>query len=170
MENKIEKWLEERAENIKDIWKNVTRWRLEKCKSPIEKLFLIEWYFQVEDENSVPEGYKNFYIYPQCQINNYRIDFVVVFQTEKYILANRENLEKLKEEILLVEIDSYLWHGSNPEQFTKEKERERELIKNDYKLMRFSGREIYSNVTKCVNEVFAYFLKDDEYRLENLKE
>ena len=61
-------------------------------------------------------------------------------------------------------MDSYLWHGSEPKQFDKEKKRERELQKKGYNLMRFSGREIYRNVEKCVGEVLD-FLSDIETKI-----
>lgn len=64
--------------------------------------------------------------------------------------------EKTKNDLLLIELDSYLWHGSTPEQYTKEKERERVLFNEGYKVMRFSGREIYKDVEKCINEVIGY--------------
>ena len=37
--------------------------------------------------------------------------------------------------------------------------RERDLMNEGYKIMRFSGREIVRDVEKCVEEVIDYFLK-----------
>jgi len=163
MKSKVEKWLEKRGQDIKEEWENWIGYLLKKCDSPIEKLFLIEWEYQAEKEMYQPEGFPRLYIYPQFQINNFIIDFAIIYITEDDNLKNhRSNFSEVKDKILLVEIDSYLWHGAEPEQFAKEKERERCLQKEGYKLMRFSGREIYRDVKNCVKEVINYFIKEKE--------
>jgi len=43
--------------------------------------------------------------------------------------------------------------------YSNEKKRERDLMNEGYKIMRFSGREIVRDVEKCVEEVIDYFLK-----------
>ena len=142
MKNKVEKWLEKRGQDIKKEWMDDIEYIMPKCESPLEKLFLIEWKYQ---SNNFYSGgkLKEFFIIPQYKINNYRIDFFICLDNgmiEPY---------KYKENCLIIEIDSYLWHGAKPEQFAKEKERERCLQKEGYRIMRFSGREIYRDVEKC---------------------
>jgi very-short-patch-repair endonuclease len=151
MEKKVEKLLEERGQNIKEEWIDMIEDKMSICESPMEKLFLIEWYYQ-NDNFYFGGDLRNYIITPQYKIDNYRVDFLICLDDGSITPHNN------KENCLIVEIDSYLWHGSDPEQFTKEKERERELIKQEYKLMRFSGREIYRNVEKCVNETMGYCL------------
>jgi len=164
MEDKVEKLLIKRSKDVGEEWKDFTKWKLEKCESPIEKLFLIEWIYRIEHESHNPEGLSQYYIYPQFNINNkYRIDFLVAFITENENLSDyRNNFINVKHKTLIIELDSYLWHGSKPEQFTKEKERERYLIKDGWNIMRFSGSEIYRNVEKCVAEIINYFEEDDK--------
>jgi len=163
MEDKIEKLLEERGQDIKEEWEEMTKTRISSCESPIEKLFLIEWCYQTE----LYADYENFLIKPQYKIGDYRVDFLVYYKSLEH-----------KEWSLIVEIDSHIWHGSKPEQFAKEKKRERELKKEGYNLMRFSGREIYRNVKKCVEEVLEYLSniennvlekEIEEYEKDNLK-
>ena len=162
MKSKVEKWLEKRGQDIKEEWMDSIKIRIEKCESPLEKFFLIEWRYQIEGYSN-PEGFPGFFIYPQFQINNFIIDFAIIYITEDEWFRNCENnFVNIKDKILLVEIDSYIWHGAEPEQFAKEKERERCLQKEGYKLMRFSGREIYRDVEKCVKEVINYFIKEEE--------
>ena len=154
MENKIEKWLEKRGQDTKEEWMELIGDLLLQCESPIEKLFLIEW----EYRNKINTYNEYFYIMPQYKINNYRVDFMMYFHTDKKWMGKKSECpEEHKEKSLIVELDSHLWHGTNPEQFTKEKERERELQREGWNVMRFSGREIYRNVEKCVEEVFEYF-------------
>ena len=162
MKSKVEKWLEKRGQDIKEEWMDSIKIRIEKCESPLEKFFLIEWRYQIEGYSN-PEGFPGFFIYPQFQINNFTIDFAIIYITfDEWDKHHKNNFVSIKDKILLVEIDSYLWHGAEPEQFAKEKERERELQKEGYKLMRFSGREIYKDVENCVREVINHFIKEEE--------
>jgi len=145
MEKKIEQWLEKRANEIKEEWVDIVEDKITQCQSPIEKLFLIEWEYQ---NNSFYFGgdLEDYYIKPQYIIEGgyYEVDFMIV--------------NTKKPDWIVIEIDSYLWR-STPEQFAKEKERERNIIKLGYKIIRFSGREIYRNVEKCVNEVMGIVLQ-----------
>ena len=155
MEGKIEKLLEKRSQNIGEEWKEMTGDKMALCESPIEKLFFIEWEYQIK-----AEPYEEYYwIMPQYKINNYRVDFLIYYHYFSKWIKESKYPEHNKNKSLIVELDSFLWHGSKPEQFAKEKERERELKKENWNMMRFSGREIYRNAEKCVEEVFEYFSK-----------
>jgi len=145
MEKKVEKLLEINGTDLKNIWEGYVFSKIKDCESPIEKLFLIEWYYKREIYSL------HYFIKSQYKINNYRVDFMIS-------IPNKEN-------ILIVELDSYLWHGSKSEQFANEKKRERELKKEGYNIMRFSGREIYRDVEKCVEEVIQY-LNEIEIKLK----
>lgn len=163
MENKVEKWLEKRGQDIKEEWKDLTNSRISFCESPIEKLFLIEWYYQTQHWSD----YENIHIISQYEIDNYRIDFMIYIATfEEWADEKLEYPKNHKDKSLIVELDSYLWHGSSPEQFTKEKERERELKKQGWNIMRFSGREIYRNVEKCIEEILEFVSDIETKKLE----
>ena len=162
MEDKVERLLEEKSQNIKEEWKENIRVEMEGCNlSPIESLFYITWKSRkISEYDELPlsyhENWKYPLLYPQRDVliedkKYYRVDFLILMKD----LRNWDEPE-IKENILIVELDSYLWHGSNPEQFTKEKERERELKKEGYNVIRFSGREIWRNVEKCVDETIQY--------------
>lgn len=158
MEKNIEEYLRKRSHDVAEEWEFSVSNSMEKqCDSPIEKLFLIEWYFQTRSQIE-PE--KEFFIYPQYKIENqYFVDFLIFYATENEWLREHKTLEEHKDKILIVEIDSHIWHGQTPEQFEKEKKRERYLITEEYRVMRFSGREIYRDVKECVNQVIDYFIK-----------
>jgi len=155
MESKVEKWLDKRGQDIKEEWKDLTYDYLLQCESPIEKLFLIEWYYQ--NDNSYCGGdSKEYIITPQWKIGNYRVDFLVCLDDGSIDPYNK------KDNCLIIELDSYLWHGTKPGQFTKEKERERYLKKEGWDIIRFSGREIYRNVEKYVFETMEYILTKEK--------
>ena len=100
MENKVEKLLEKRSQDIKEEWKDIRREAITICESPIEKLFLIEWEYQTEAQ-AYPEY---FYIMPQYKINNYRVDFMIYFNTDKKWMDKEYKYpESQKEKSLIVE-------------------------------------------------------------------
>lgn len=53
---------------------------------------------------------------------------------------------------LLIELDGHIWHEKSPEKVEQDKIRERELIDNGYTIVRYSGREVYRNPFKVVEE------------------
>lgn len=159
MEDKIERLLEEKGQQIKEEWKENIRGRMYNL-TPIESLFYITWESKkISEYDELPlyyhENWKYPLLYPQREIQvqdkKYRVDFLIVMKD----LRNWDEPE-IKENILIVELDSYLWHGSDPTQFTREKERERELKKKGYNVLRFSGREIWRDTEKCVDETIQY--------------
>lgn len=167
---KIKEHLTKRSQEIAEDWnirceENICAYKIE---SPIEQLFYIEFLYQLEDLNKVPDEFPKFYVMPQYEIltkegEKYRIDFLIYHTNNDMWMTKEETYPQYqKEKVLLVELDSFLWHGQTPEQFEKEKKRERDLMNEGYKIMRFSGREIVRDVEKCVEEVINYFNGLDE--------
>lgn len=168
MEKNVEEYLAMRVQDIAEEWEDDTRGRANHCESPVEQLFLIEWCYQIEAENRVPDGFPKFYIWPQYEIQNYRVDFLIYHTSNDMWMCQEETQPKNnKEKTLIVEIDSYLWHGKTPYQFEKEKKRERDLMSQGYEIMRFSGREIIRDVAECVEQVIGFFEKDQDRKRKN---
>lgn len=163
MRDNVEKYLKKRAKDIAKEWENSIYETAESlCKSPIEKLFLIEWYYQIEEEKDNPDGFPNFFIQPQYKINvgnkDYIVDFLIYYIIDDNWMNKQHSYpEYHKEQALITELDSFLWHGQTPEQFENEKRRERKLQKEGWKIIRFSGREIVRDVENCVEQVIDYF-------------
>lgn len=169
MNKNIEKYLKKRSQEIAEGWSYACEDLIKsfKIESPIEQLFYIEFLYQLEDLDNVPDGFPRFYIMPQYEIltktgEKYRVDFLVYHtDNDMWMMKEETQPENCKDKVLLIELDSFLWHGQTPEQFEKEKKRERDLINEGYKIMRFSGREIIRDVEKCVGEVIDYFDKNE---------
>jgi hypothetical protein len=53
---------------------------------------------------------------------------------------------------IAIELDGYAYHSSR-EQFTRDRQRYRELTRHGWRLLLFSGQEIVNDVARCVNEV-----------------
>lgn len=97
----------------------------------------------------------------KCQSGKtYYPDFSFVF-----VVNHGIKYDNLK---LLIELDGHIWHEKNPDQVERDKIRERELIDNGYTILRFSGREVYRNPFKVVQECTSkYFrLVENAYQLE----
>lgn len=165
MQKNVEKYLEKRAKDLAEEWVERVWGIVEAIKlTPIESLFYIEWEKETASRyDEIPLYYYDNermpFLYPQWELEvkkgkekkKYRVDFLIIMKD----LRNWDEPDK-KENTVIIEIDSYLWHGSTPEQFTKEKERERELTNAGYKIIRFSGREVYKNPIKCVEDAMSF--------------
>lgn len=119
-------------------------------ESPIEQMFLVEWNYQMITEPFVPLN-----IFPQSEMKiqgkKYRVDFYV----KGAIFAQLG----LKFPEYIIELDGHAWHEKTPEQVENDKIRERALISSGYNILRFSGREIIKDVSKCVTEARTYGTK-----------
>jgi very-short-patch-repair endonuclease len=115
---------------------------LHSITSPIEHIFLMEWRFLRVDERY---GLK---IRPQDTLEvegaTYRIDFVV------------ETPDRQK---LAIELDGHDFHEKTKEQATRDRQRERTIVRHGYTILRFTGSEVFGNPRKCVEEVIEIILK-----------
>lgn len=87
---------------------------------------------------------------PQVVIGKYRVDFEVYFGKYDY---------KIKDFIykkVIVECDSQEFHERTEKERRYEKERDRFLIKENYHVFHFTGKEIYHNPIKIAREIISY--------------
>lgn len=123
------------------------------CKSPIEKqlasaLIFIEilgksrLYFVEEISDSlqlVPDVFS--YISPQAKIGKYIADFLIVTTIGGF------------SEYIIIECDGHDFHEKTKQQAAHDKKRDRYFTQNGYKVLRFTGSEIYNDVDECVREI-----------------
>ena len=83
-------------------------------------------------------------IKPQYKVGKYRVDFLVE-------LFNGKGNE------YIIECDGHEFHEKTKEQAKYDKQRERFLVQNGYKVLRFSGSEIYRDFEKITQELFDVF-------------
>ena len=96
--------------------------------SPIEEQFLTAWQRHFPNLPLMTE----FLVYG----GRYRIDFA-------FVPAR-----------IAVELDGYEYH-SDRDRFTEDRQRDRALQRDGWRVLHFSGREIYYNVDACVQEVYT---------------
>ncbi len=113
-------------------------------ESPMEKLFFIEWHYKKLDLDIKQELVPQFH---DESTGKYFIDFVVFYMNDNQKIG--------------IEIDGD-WHEKSKEQVRKDKKRERFLVSNKWKIMRFSGSEVHKNPSTCVEEVLSIIKSADE--------
>ena len=72
------------------------------------------------------------------EIGNYRVDFELINHKDKKII---------------VECDGHEFHQKSKQQVEKDNQRERDLKKLGYEVVRFSGSEIFKDAEKCVEDL-----------------
>ena len=111
--------------NVDDYW----------CESSIERLFLETFNaIRTKDRDTMFKYWLN----PQVEIGKYRVDFELVNHKDKKII---------------VECDGHEFHQKSKQQVEKDNQRERDLKKLGYEVVRFSGSEIFKDAEKCVKDL-----------------
>jgi very-short-patch-repair endonuclease len=81
-------------------------------------------------------------IWPQVLVDNYRVDFVA---------AHRSGLDGVG--FVAVECDGHQFHERNKKQATRDKARDRDLQSCGFRVLRFTGTEIWNDPVACAGEV-----------------
>ena len=84
----------------------------------------------------------------QTQIGKYRADFIVS-------LFGNKDYNKY-----VIECDGHEFHEKTKEQARYDKQRERFFVQEGYKVLRYSGSEIYRDFGKIEEELFSIFEKE----------
>lgn len=132
---------------------------LEECpniKSPVEKLFYCAWSLTPLHQIGLTPQYriKDFYI-------DFKVSFIDYFVNSpiKYSYQELLKIEKLLP-LYAIEIDGHDFHEKTKAQVQKDKQRERVIVSQGYKVLRFSGSEVFHNTSTCVVDCFYAYQKD----------
>lgn len=98
-----------------------------RLESPIEKIFWSCGYFELAKYGQIT---------PQVKIGGYRVDFAYLVNGQK----------------IAIELDGYDYH-SGKEQMTRDYRRQRQLEADGWRVIRFTGSEVYGDAQKCINEI-----------------
>lgn len=127
------------------------------CESPIEQLLSLA----LENLNI-----KNIYKYNpfidvveiekqkeiKCENKKYRVDFCI-----PVIYNNQENKS------FIIECDGHEFHQKTKEQVERDNTRMRDLQKQGYEVIRFSGTEIWHRPHKCASDILNIILSKCKY-------
>lgn len=146
------------------------------CESPIEKLLLAELFsdhrvheFQVvfmgnssswERASAAPIPRfihdETVYIYQQAKIGQYRADFLIHDCSVPLEIASPR--------LMIVECDGHAFHERTKEQARRDKQRDRNFQSRGYKVLRFTGSEIFADPEAVANEIWNELQRDDAWR------
>ena len=133
--------------------------------SPIEQIFYVAYKIvihKVDFSGKCMNGHPLFLIfreelYSQSEIQykdkNYTVDF-------EFDLVKRKNLYGLTNDLkYVIELDGYEYHSSK-KQMEYDYERENNLKELGYKVIRFTGSQVYKNPFQCVVKFMNIILND----------
>lgn len=113
-----------------------------------------------------PDPYYNFlgkeelqkgpYLFCQHKIGNYRVDFAFLVYEKSFELSSKTE-PNLK---WVIECDGHDFHEKTKEQATSDKKRDRYLTANGWKILRFSGSEIYKDAYGVAVEILKMVVGD----------
>jgi very-short-patch-repair endonuclease len=130
----------------------------ERCESPIEVLLCaalygwskiddlhIDFLPGADEVRSEPYSDEAIFVYQQIQMGPYRADFVIHDVSVP--------LEIQGPRIIIVECDGHDFHERTKEQARRDKKRDRYFQSKGYKVLRFTGSEIWADPDTCVEEI-----------------
>lgn len=166
--NKIATIIKEAAENEAARFEEEFAALREGCDSPIEELLLaalfadhriheFEVIFMGDSEPSMRfvRG-ESIRIYQQAKVGRYRCDFL--------ILDASCPLDVREPRWMVVECDGHDFHERTKEQAKRDKARDRYFQGKGYRVLRFTGSEIWKDPAGTAEEVFSHLARDDGWR------
>ena len=131
----------------------VTTWcdDYKSCKSPIEKiLFLAFRILEIVRINELSDKSVAISIEPQQLVDTGK---------KKYYVDLYFEIDSWTENVgVAVECDGYEFYQKSKKQVEYDNEREYEIKKCGFDILRFSGSKIYNDPFKCANDIFDYLL------------
>ncbi len=155
--------LEEQMVRCAQIARNWAEMKTRECQSPIEKIMLIalthtqycEWtswhtgFGPFDDKHAVAVMAMS-YVYVQFPVPTdgrvYRLDIAIVGKGGKFA----------------IELDGHDFHERTKEQAAHDKKRDRALVAAGWKVLRFTGSEVWRDVAECADQVSDLVLSAEE--------
>jgi very-short-patch-repair endonuclease len=141
------------------------------CESPIEALLVAALYKHgkigcenfhfraAEDVGSIPPFDEAAFVYTQARVGDYRADIL--------ILDASLPLELREPRWMIVECDGHDYHERTKEQARHDKKRDRFFTSKDFKVLRFTGSEIWADPDACAEEIAENLACNDHFRLRD---
>lgn len=138
------------------------------CESPIEELLLAALFIYDKEvgqpkqmffmQKGGPQGGPPFdetvFVYQQAQVGPYRVDFLILDASLPFELGEPR--------WLVIECDGHDFHERTKEQARRDKRRDRFLQLKGYRVLRFTGSEIWADAEKCADEIIKHLACFDD--------
>lgn len=108
-----------------------------RCGSPIEELFLAHGSLRATGWGDDALEFSWGGVSPQYRVGRHRVDFLL--QADEHVPV-------------AVELDGHDFHERTKEQASRDKSRDRDLVKAGLRVMRFTGSEVWKNPGECFLE------------------
>lgn len=140
----------------------------QRCESPIEELMIAALYASQSLHDISLDFYaadvlpeRPYYdqaahVYQQIQVGPYRVDILICDATLPFEIA--------KPRLMVVECDGHDFHEKTKEQARRDKQRDRFFQSRGFKVLRFTGSEIWADPEKCADEVIDELASNDSWR------
>ena len=86
------------------------------------------------------------FLYVQAPVLEYRVDFLISFRFDQDCSLH----------LIVVECDGHAFHERTKEQAARDKKRDRDMTSAGFKVLRFTGSEIYRDPETCAREVSKF--------------
>lgn len=140
-----------------------------RCESPIEELLICAlfaysrichepgiFFYGTDSLPDYPDFDESAFVYQQVCIGQYRADFVIWDATLPF--------NHTKPRVMVVECDGHDFHEKTKEQARRDKQRDRHFQSRGYKVLRFTGSEIWADPDACAEEIADHFASNDYWR------
>jgi hypothetical protein len=97
----------------------------------------------------------SFSIFPQAPIHANKRKYILDF--EICVIHTTESRNCIMHDFA-VEIDGHEWHEKTKEQVARDKARERDLLRSNIRVIRFSGYEVFHDPLKAANETWSIII------------
>lgn len=140
----------------------------ERCESPIEELLMVAIYSAslISEHDlifccsSTPNerdfGGQFVLVYQQAPVGPYRADILIHDASQP--------LDAHKPRWMVVECDGHAFHEKTKEQARRDKKRDRFFQSKGYKVLRFTGSEIWADPEACADEIIDELAANDIWR------
>jgi very-short-patch-repair endonuclease len=167
-QNRVAQFISECAQHYAVRFEEECYHAIEKCESPIESLLLTALILESKDQPFTtvhiemgdfperPDFDEAAFVFPQVRIGSYRVDFAIWDASLPFSIAAPR--------VMVVECDGHDFHERTKEQARRDKQRDRYLTSHGYKVLRFTGSEIWADPGACAQEIISELAIDDEWR------
>lgn len=172
--SRIEQYIQTAAQEEAVRFEEYCYHYLQWCESPIEELLTAALYAasKVSDaslwfmgkRDSLPgEPFEDqtAYVYQQVPVGPYRVDLLIQDATLPAEIGPWR--------FMVVECDGHDFHEKTKQQARRDKQRDRFLQSRGFKVLRFTGSEIWEDPDKCADEIISELARDDDWRNRPVK-
>lgn len=142
-----------------------------RCESPIEELVAVALYnysrvmpesvhfLGTDDFPETPDFDEATFVYQQTTFGPYRVDFAIWDASLPF--------NHTPPRVMIVECDGHDFHEKTKEQARRDKRRDRFLVSKGYKVLRFTGSEIWADPDAIADEIINELACNDVWRNRN---